>query len=144
MILMVFFECMKMFRLQSEYEAQISEWGALEAIVLQQDRWVSVFFLSLNDIKMIWSLHNADALSYLSWCFYLYLPVVQLQLKEMQNLIDNWMHSWYLSQPPQPAVVYFFHFFIANLRTFWSLFTGLNYAVVSHNWKVSRMKMSCD
>ena len=38
MILMVFFECMKMFRLQSEYEAQISEWGALEAIVLQQDR----------------------------------------------------------------------------------------------------------
>ena len=31
-------------RLQSEYEAQISEWGALEAIVLQQDRSV---FLSL-------------------------------------------------------------------------------------------------
>ena len=38
MILMVFLEGMKMFRLQSEYEAQISEWGALEAIVLQQDR----------------------------------------------------------------------------------------------------------
>ena len=89
MILMVFFEGMKMFRLQSEYEAQISEWGALEAIVLQQDRWVSVFFLSLNDIQMIWSLHNADALSYPSWCFHLYLSVVQLQLKEMQDLIDD-------------------------------------------------------
>ena len=99
MILMVFFEGMKMFRLQSEYEAQISEWGALEAIVLQQDRWVSVFFLSLNDIQMIWSLHNADALSYPSWCFHLYLSVVQLQLKEMQDHIDDWKKNDFIFTP---------------------------------------------
>ena len=66
-------------------------------------------------------------------------------------------HSWYLSQPPQPAVVFSFRtraffctenakfwpllayegYFVANLRTFWCTFTGLNNVVVSQNWQIS-------
>ena len=56
-------------------------------------------------------------------------------------------HSWYLSQPPQPMVVYIFKSVpcfaqitqIANLRTFWCTFTGLNNAVVTQNCQISGM-----
>ena len=68
-------------------------------------------------------------------------------------------HSWYLSQPPQPAVVFSFRtraffctenakfwplltnlgYFVASLRTFWCTFTRLNNAVVTQNCQISGM-----
>ena len=72
-------------------------------------------------------------------------PVIPIPLHPR----SNYEHSSYLSQPPQPAVVYFFLagvlfsienakfwptsanlvYFVANLRTFWCTFTGVTNVV---------------
>ena len=146
---MVFFEGMKMFRLQSEYEAQISEWGALEAIVLQQDRWVSVFFFYLSTIfrwfdpyiMLMPSVTLAGV--FICICQSFSCNWKKCKISSMIECIADICHNhhnqwWCTFFKPVPilhrereSLAYFgqFGLFVANLLTFWCICTGLNNAL---------------